>query len=726
MTSQDSNPAIHIRDSTGVQAGDHNTQQIIENYIAQQVVQRPTERAACVVVGEVPQKAPAFQDRPELASILQRNGSGVSVVRAVTGMRGVGKTQIAAAYARDRIDAQWQLVTWINAAAPAQVLRGLADTATALGLGQPGQDLAELGHAVRHWLEADGDRCLLVYDNADDLDFLAEFVPVAGRGQVVITSNQSSAIGFGTAVPVDVFTEAEAIEFLGRRCEHAAQVGATELAAELGYLPLALAQAAAVIAAQRLSYSAYLDRLREIPVQDYLRRVTGEPYPHGVAEAIALALDSAAQTDPTGLSQSLMDLIALLSETGVSRSLLHAAGQLGVLTRPDRLSANSATVDEALGHLASRSLVTLSIDGTTVTAHRLTMRVARERAGDHGSLAVSATAVIELLTKVGGTVGEPKQNREAARDIVGQILAVHDHLATQKRGKDLGLTKAILKLRVWAVYCLNELGDSFTQAITYGAEVLADHEEILGDTHADTLQSRNSLAFAYWAAGRLNDAIALEERNLLDREQILGDTHPDTLQSRNNLAVSYRTAGRMNDAIELYERTLADREQILGDTHPDTLKSRNNLATAYWTARRLNDAIALGERTLTDRERLLGDTHPDTLNSRSNLAVAYQTARRLNDAIELYERTLADREQILGDTHPDTLTSRNNLAAAYQDAGRLNDAIPLYERTLADREQTLGDTHPSTLTSRNNLATAYQEVGRLDDAKRLRDPGTGT
>ncbi len=172
MTDQDHNRATDIRDSAGIQVGDQNTlNNNIGTYIAQQVVQTPAERPGCVVVGEVPQKAPAFQPRPELTSMLERNGAGVSVVRAVTGMRGVGKTQIAAAYARDRIDDQWQLVAWINAADQAQVLRGLADTAAALGIGQPGRDLSDLGHAVRHWLEAYGDRCLLVYDNADDLDF---------------------------------------------------------------------------------------------------------------------------------------------------------------------------------------------------------------------------------------------------------------------------------------------------------------------------------------------------------------------------------------------------------------------------------------------------------------------------------------------------------------------------------------------------------------------------
>ena len=42
--------------------------------------------------------------------------------------------------------------------------------------------------------------------------------------------------------------------------------GARILAAELGCLPLALAQAAAVIASQHLSYATYVDRLRRLPV----------------------------------------------------------------------------------------------------------------------------------------------------------------------------------------------------------------------------------------------------------------------------------------------------------------------------------------------------------------------------------------------------------------------------------------------------------------------------
>ena len=62
----------------------------------------------------------------------------------------------------------------------------------------------------------------------------------------------------------------------------------------------------------------------------------------------------------------------------------------------------------------------------------------------------------------------------------------------------------LLGLRGWALWCINDLGDSFTQAIDYGEPLVTDSERLLGDTHPDTLTSRNNLAHAYGAAGRLD------------------------------------------------------------------------------------------------------------------------------------------------------------------------------------------------------------------------------
>ena len=708
-----------------------------------------------LVVGDVPQEPAAFQPRAGLMEALERGpGARVSVVFAVTGIRGVGKTQVAAAYARRRIAERWRLVAWIDATSAAPVLAGLAQVAVAAGLGPAGEDAGVLAAGVRGWLEADGERRLVVFDNAADLDELRPFIPSAGAAQVVITSTRRSAAGLGTGVAVDVFTEEEALAFLAERTGLDDPPGAREVAGELGFLPLGLAQAAALIAREHLGYGTYLGRLRSLPLADYLGRVEGDAYPYKTAQAIVLSLLSVGDADPSGRAGAVMGLVSVLAETGISRRLLHLAAD-----SDDSAADQVAGLDAAAGVLADASLVGFSRDDVVV-AHRLVMRAVREQRTAEGRLLAVVAAAVRVLTRLADEIGEAWRDPAGVRELGGHVSALTSHV-TSYLSAPAEDSAALLRLRLRSVYLLNTLGDSTGLAIAAAEPLARDCEQLLGADHPDTLAAHMNLAYAYRDAGRLAEAIPLFERTLADCEQILGDTHPNTLTLRNNLATAYQAAGRLAEAIPLFERTLADRERVLGDTHPDTLISRNNLADAYQAAGRLAEAIPLVERTLADREQILGDTHPNTLASRNNLATAYQAAGRLAEAIPLYERTLADREQILGDTHPNTLTSRNNLAYAYRAAGgrpkpspcrahprrpragpgrhpprhpelpqqpRLRlpgrgtagRSHPPVERTLADREQVLGDTHPNTLIFRNNLADAYQAAGRLAEAERLR------
>ena len=142
-----------------------------------------------------------------------------------------------------------------------------------------GRDAADPGQALRRHLEADGDRCLLVFDDAEDPDALQPFVPVGGAARVLITSAGQSVANLGTSVPVDVFSTEEALAFLAARTGLNDEVGAAAVAAELGHLPLPLAQAAAVISAERLEYGAYLERLQALPVGEYLSREDRQAVP---------------------------------------------------------------------------------------------------------------------------------------------------------------------------------------------------------------------------------------------------------------------------------------------------------------------------------------------------------------------------------------------------------------------------------------------------------------
>jgi len=710
---------VEVPGGQGVQVGDHNTQDnaFIGHYVGTQIVSaQPMPVAWPVRVGDVPQMPPAFQPRKALRAMLGSRGPAAPVVRAVTGMRGVGKTQVAAAYARSRMADGWRLVAWVSAEDTAKVLNGLGEVAVRLGVSDLGGDLAGAAAAVRHWLEADGEQCLLVFDNVVDLDGLRPFVPAAGDAQVVITSSLQAVSDLGQAVPVDVFTEGEALAFLADRTRTTDTGGARELAAELGCLPLALAQAASVIARQRLGYATYLDRLRRLPVGEYLARVQADPYPHGVAAAVLLSMDSADATDSSGLHGAVLDLVAVLSTAGVSRELLYRAGADGVLGQMTESGDAPVLVDAALAQLADASLLIFSGDGSSVSAHRLVMRVVRELRAQEGSIAAAGAAAARTLRATSESLGPAWQVRSAARDLIQQVMALDENLAPFLTDTDASLVAELMSLRGWALGRLDDLDDSPAQAVEYGQRLVADLEYVLGASHPDTLISRNNLARAYRGAGRLGEAILLFEGTLADRERVLGRDHPDTLSSRNNLARTYRSAGRLSEAIALFERTLADRERVLGRDHPDTLTTGGYLAYAYRSAGRLSKAIPIYEATHADFERILGADHPDTLESRNNLAHAYLSAGRLDEAIPLYEASLADREQVLGRDHPDTLISRNNLACAYRVAGRLDEAIPLHERAHADLERVMGGDHPYTMWSRYCLAGAHQAAGQLDEA----------
>ncbi|MFI6048404.1 tetratricopeptide repeat protein [Nocardia sp. NPDC051321] len=641
------------------------------------------------------------------------HGKGAAVV---TGMRGAGKTQVAAAYAREVLDHDKRgvLVGWVSADV-GTVYDGLAAIADQIGVSAPDGNAVASAHRLRDYFNNHPEPHLLVLDNATDPDLLRRLLPTRGGTRIIITTTDQSMTRLADTPVITVagYTLEQATAFLRAATNITDPTGEKHLAEELGYLPLGLAAAAAAITAPRppLTYTQYLNKLRSQPLPRALRHREGSDYTRSTDQAIMLSVQAAeAATDDPELDTVvawLLGLFAVLAPTGVRREMLHHSDR-----HLDEL------VDDAIERCVRYSLLNWSTGEDRLIAHRLTTRVLLERVRDteQGNKVLSHALDVVQPHRLVVQPLRPDQHwsrRAEGADLADQIEAIRaTGLATQASSICRNRTIALC---VWATHQLTEAA-SLDRAIPFAERTLRDCEAILVPDHPFTVESRHNLAAAYLSTGRPDDAILLYERTLADRQRAHGPNTPKVFTARNNLAYAYREAGRLHDAILLYERTLADQERVLGPDHPDTLLARNNLAHAYTQAGRQTEAIQLHERTSADMERILGPDHPLTLTSHNNLAGAYEEIRRFDDAIPLYERTLADRERVLGPDDPDTLLARNNLAHAYTQAGRQTEAIQLHERTSADMERVLGPNHPNSLLSRNNLARAYKSAGRLDEA----------
>jgi len=577
-----------------------------------------------VVVGDIPALRPGFQPRPAVLAQLNQASQRSPVV--LTGTSGVGKTQLAAAYARARLAGNWRLIAWVNAWDSETLLAGLAAVAEAaeLSVGGSRPGAADAGQAVRDWLEADGSRRLLVFDDVEDPELLRPFVPVAGESRILITVAGEPTAELGTRVPVDVFSSEEALALLDGRTGLADEDGALAVAVQMGYLPLALDQAGAMIAKQRVGYAAYLAKLRALSAGDHLVRGDEEeqPFPPGAAEAVLLGMEAASVADRVGVNIGVMELVAMLSPAGVRRDLLRAAGQAGTLLGGGRRVAASM-VDQALERLNERSLLGFSLDGQAISVHRFAARVIRAGLARQGRL---VTACRAAASAVEGSAAALAKHRDhaAVMEMLGQVTALADNAGAAPDDVGEELATMLTRLRFLALDHLIELGDSMPRVIAIGEPLIADLERLLGSSHPDTLNARNSLAAAYEDAGRVAEAIRLFEQILAVRERLLGPDDPDTIRSRSDLARAYRKAGRVADAVPLVEQTLAARERLFGADHPATLASRNNLASAYRATGRPAEAIPLFEKNAAACERLFGADHPKTLASRHNLDRARQ------------------------------------------------------------------------------------------------------
>jgi hypothetical protein len=244
----------------------------IDRSVRQEAPRRPAPWP--YLVGNPPGRALGFQERAEssqLRTALEAEGTAV-VGQVLSGLGGVGKTQLAADYARTAFaSGRLDVLVWVTAASRQAVIDGYTRAAVELLGVEPDEDSAKRFLA---WLQPSPARAmcrrLVVLDDlADPAGLAGLWPPACASGRTVVTTRRRDASLTGPGrrqVDVGVFTPAEATTVLhqvlaerGHPAQPREQVEA--LAAELGFLPLALAQAAAYITNEDIGVQRYRDLL---------------------------------------------------------------------------------------------------------------------------------------------------------------------------------------------------------------------------------------------------------------------------------------------------------------------------------------------------------------------------------------------------------------------------------------------------------------------------------
>ncbi|MFI6229623.1 tetratricopeptide repeat protein [Micromonospora echinospora] len=657
-------------------------------------------------VGVIPAVVDGFQQRQHFADLERSftDGATAAHTQVVCGLGGVGKTQLAAAYAeqafsRRRID----LLVWVTAATRHGIVASYAQAACAL-LDHADTEPRKAATQFLAWLATSDRRWLIVLDDLQTpADLNGLWPPATRTGRVLVTTRRRDAAladGRRRVLDLGVFTADEAVAYLRHKLPHEPVSQLHQLAAGLGHLPLALAQATAYLTDRGLDCAGYRARLtdRRRALAQLLPEPEALPDEHRATVAATwwLSIVAADRLQPRGLARPLLDLAALLDPNGIPAHLFTTSAVTDHLRGLDR-GDDAAPVDrdavaDALRNLHRLSLVTHG--GGHLRVHALVQRAARDRLTPE-QLDTAARIAADALLQIWPV---PERDSSTSHQILyantaalyehrrQALLVSHGHAVLRRAGRSLGDT------------------GHPADAMGFFVDLHTDCLRVLGPDHPHTLTTLHDVAQWRGEAGDPAGAMETFRQVLADRSRILGPDHPDTLTTRNNLAYSQGRAGDPAGAVAAFRQVLADRSRVLGPDHADTLMTRNNLG--YWRGQAGDPAGAVEalQRVLADRLRVLGPDHRHTLSTSSNLAYWRGRAGDPAGAVEALRRVLADYLRVLGPDHPHTLTTRRNVAYWQAESGDRAGAIAATERVLADQLRVLGPGHPDALTTRRNLA----------------------
>ncbi len=660
------------------------------------------------------------------AHFLTDHATALSQPQAMSGLGGIGKTQIAIEYAH-RYRHDYQAVLWTRADTREALISGYVAIAHLLNLPQKDEkDQSLTVQAVLRWLTTQAG-WLLILDSADDLTLAREFLPTAFDGHLLLTSRAQAMGGLAYRLEVDMMDGEVGALLLLRRAGlvvynaslEAASLSdaalASELTEELGGLPLALDQAGAYIEETQCGLARYLQLYRTRRAVLLQRRGgLALDHPEPVATTWSLSFEKVEQQSPA--AADLLLLCAFLHFDVIPEEIItEGAPHLGPWLSP--VKEDPLLFDQIIAILGAYSLIRREARSKTLSIHRLVQAVLRD-AMDRNFSQQWANQAIQAVNQVFPD-GEFDTWRRCERLLPHALACVR--LIEQEQ---IASQEAARLLNQIGTYLMNR--GRYAEAEPILQRTFAMCERVLGAVHPLTASSLGNLAALYQEQGKYDQAESLAQQALARLEQVLkgNDAVPTAsvfflATSLNNLATLYQEQGKYAQAEMLFMRAIAMWTHTPGLVNPRIAYSHNNLGSLYEEQGRYDNAEAMYQQARFISEQTLGPNHPLVATCLNNLSGLYLKYRKYTQAEPLLRCALALCETELGPNHPLTATSLDRLAGLFFLQEACEQAEPLWRRALIINEHVLGPNHPRVAITLGNLANLYAAQGNYTHAESL-------
>jgi tetratricopeptide (TPR) repeat protein/transcriptional regulator with XRE-family HTH domain len=643
----------------------------------------------------------------------------LSQPQAISGLGGIGKTQVVLEYAY-RHAQDYKAVFWVRADSRDTLVAGFLEIAHTVNLPERDErDQTVMVAAVKGWL-SQHTGWLLILDNADELTLLPGFLPTPMQGHLLLTTRAQALGRLANRIEVNALDPDTAALLVLRRAgllaldaplaqaEHADRQAAEDLSRRLGGLPLALDQAGAYLEETQCSLQHYLD-LYKSHRADLLHHRGGLALDHPDSVATTWSLSFASIEQRNALAADLLRVCSLLHPDAMPEELfLQGAAHLGPTLAA--IETDPLAFNNALAVIQSYSLLRRSSREQMLSMHRVVQAVLADAMSKQERDQWTERAIAALNALFPEVRHQVWGQWDQCGRLLPHVLTVAAATATQQLELACLLTKT-------ADYLLQRA--QYQQAEPLYQRALSICEQMLGNEHPQVAFPLNGLADLYREQGQYEQAELLYQRALRLWEQTLGSQYPEIPSPLNNLAILYQEQGRYKLAEQLLQRVLHFHEQKFGPEHPEIASPLNNLAIIYCEQGQYGQAEPLLQRALHLDEQKFGKTHPEVAFSLTNLAELYMNQGRYEQAEALYQRALHIREQTLGSEHPQVAFPLNGLATLYREQGQYEQAELLYQRALAIRQQQRGARHPETAETLHDFACLHELRNQPEEALAL-------